>query len=325
MEREHSALSLFLPKNQHHIPASMIDITHKPTTLRQATAMAIVRVSRPETIEAILSGSVPKGDVREMSKAAGLLGVKKTPDLLPDCHPLPIEHAAVSYEFSDLDIKIEMHVKTIYRTGVEVEAMHGASVVALTMYDMLKPIDKGVEIHSIKLLEKKGGKSDFRNRLAQAVKADVVVCSDTISKGQKEDKAGKAIIAKLKQSGIDTDAYVVIPDEAEDIRARIASAQDRGMDLIIFTGGTGMSLRDVTPETIRPLLDREIPGISETVRAYGQERTPYSMLSRTVAGTIGRLLVIALPGSTRGAEESMDALFPPLVHIFGILKGARHD
>lgn len=303
----------------------MIDITHKPTTLRTATAQAIVRVSSEDTISAIREGRVPKGNVFEMARAAGLLGVKKTPDLLPDCHPLPIEQASVEYSIEGLEVTILMHVKTIYRTGVEVEAMHGASVVALTMYDMLKPIDKGVEIHSIKLLEKKGGKSDFRSRYRGALQAAVIVCSDTISKGLKEDRAGKAIIGKLQACDVEVSEYTIIPDEVEDIRAQVREAVGKGMDMVIFTGGTGLSGRDVTPEALLPILDREIPGIAEAVRAHGQERTPYSMLSRTVAGTVGRTLVLALPGSTKGAQESMDALFPPLLHIFGILRGARHD
>ena len=139
----------------------MIDITHKSTTLRIATAQAIVKVSKQETIDAINNKTVPKGDVFAMSKAAGLLGVKKTPDLLPDCHPLPIEFTAIDYKIDGLEITVLITVKTIYKTGVEVEAMHGASVVALNMYDMLKPIDKGIEIHQIKLLKKTGGKSDI--------------------------------------------------------------------------------------------------------------------------------------------------------------------
>lgn len=303
----------------------MVDITHKPTTLRTATAQAIVRVSSEDTISAIKEGSVPKGNVFEMARAAGLLGVKKTPDLLPDCHPLPIEQASVEYSIEGLEVTILMHVKTIYRTGVEVEAMHGASVVALTMYDMLKPIDKGVEIHCIKLLEKKGGKSDFRSRYRGALQAVVIVCSDTISKGLKEDRAGKAIIKKLQDCDVEVSEYTIIPDEVEDIREQVREAVDKGMDMVIFTGGTGLSGHDVTPEALLPILDREIPGIAEAVRAHGQERTPYSMLSRTVAGTVGSTLVLALPGSTNGASESMDALFPPLLHIFGILRGARHD
>lgn len=141
----------------------MVDITHKKNTLRTAVAQAIVEVSSEETITAIKNNAVPKGDVFAMSKAAGLLGVKKTADLLPDCHPLPIEYTAVSYEVNELLIKIQVTVKTNYKTGVEVEAMHGASIVALNMYDMLKPIDKGVEISRIRLLTKTGGKSDINN------------------------------------------------------------------------------------------------------------------------------------------------------------------
>ena len=139
----------------------MVDITHKEPTLRTAVAQAIIEVSTQNTITAIQEDRVPKGNVFAMSKAAGLLGVKKTPDLLPDCHPLPIEYTDIQYEITGLQIKILITVKTIYKTGVEVEAMHGASVVALNMYDMLKPIDKGIEIKNIKLLKKTGGKSDI--------------------------------------------------------------------------------------------------------------------------------------------------------------------
>ena len=302
----------------------MVDITHKSSTLRIATAQAIVKVSKSETIEAIKNDTVPKGNVFAMSKAAGLLGVKKTPELLPDCHPMPIEFSGIEYEINGLEITVLFTVKTIYKTGVEVEAMHGASVVALNMYDMLKPIDKGIEIHQLKLLEKKGGKSDFKDRFRKDLNAAVIVCSDTISAGQKEDKAGKAIIKKLEECGVSITEYVVIPDENEIIQEKAIQYQKQDFDLIIYTGGTGLSKRDVTPEALLPLLERRIPGVEEAIRTYGQDRTPYSMLSRSVAGTIGNTLVLALPGSTNGAKESMDAIFPAVLHIFRILKGARH-
>ena len=303
----------------------MVDITHKSSTLRIATAQAIVKVSKSETIEAIKNNTVPKGNVFAMSKAAGLLGVKKTPELLPDCHPMPIEFSGIEYEINGLEITVLFTVKTIYKTGVEVEAMHGASVVALNMYDMLKPIDKGIEIHQLKLLEKKGGKSDFKDRFRKDLNAAVIVCSDTISAGQKEDKAGKSIIKKLEECGVSITEYVVIPDENEIIQEKAIQYQKQDFDLIIYTGGTGLSKRDVTPEALLPLLERRIPGVEEAIRTYGQDRTPYSMLSRSVAGTIGNTLVLALPGSTNGAKESMDAIFPAVLHIFRILKGARHD
>lgn len=303
----------------------MVDITHKTNTLRIATAQAIVKVSKQETIAAIKNDTVPKGNVFAMSKAAGLLGIKKTPDLLPDCHPIPIEFTGIEYEINGLEITIQCTIKTIYKTGVEVEAMHGASIVALNMYDMLKPIDKGVEIHHIKLLNKKGGKSDFKDHSKRTYSAVVIVCSDTISAGQKEDKAGKAIINKLEKCNVEVSDYIVIPDEKELIQEKAKHYENEGVDLIIFTGGTGLSDRDITPEALNEIIERKIPGIEEAIRNYGQDRTPYAMLSRSVAGTINNTLVLALPGSTNGAKESMDAIFPSILHVFGILKGARHD
>ena len=260
-----------------------------------------------------------------MSKAAGLLGVKKTPELLPDCHPLPIEYTGIDYHIKGLEIQVLITVKTIYKTGVEVEAMHGASIVALNMYDMLKPIDKGIEIHNIKLLEKKGGKSSYKDKFKRDLKAAVIVCSDSISEGKKEDKAGKAIITKLEACDVAIQDYIIIPDEKDIIQEKAKYYQAQGADLIIYTGGTGLSKRDVTPEALQPILDRKIPGIEEAIRKYGQDRMPYAMLSRSVAGTIKNALVLALPGSTNGARESMDAIFPSLLHVFRILKGARHD
>ncbi|MDZ7717502.1 MAG: bifunctional molybdenum cofactor biosynthesis protein MoaC/MoaB [Balneolaceae bacterium] len=303
----------------------MVDITHKSSTLRYAKAQAVVKVSKQETITAIEQKKVPKGDLFEMAKAAALFAAKRTSDMIPDCHPLPIEYAGVNFTIEDLTIRIEMEIKTIYKTGVEVEAMHAASVAALTAYDMLKPIDKEIEIGSIKLLEKKGGKSSYSKKLREGLSAAVIVCSDSISKGTKEDRAGKAIIAKLEESDISIAEYTIIPDEKRQIVDLTQKHVDQKTDMIIFTGGTGMSPRDVTPEALRPMLDREIPGIEEAIRSYGQDRTPYSMLSRSVSGLIEDSLVLALPGSTNGAKESMDAIFPHVLHIFRVMEAARHD
>jgi molybdenum cofactor biosynthesis protein MoaC len=301
----------------------MVDITHKNNTLRIATAQAVVSVSKQETIDAVRNNTVPKGNVFEMSRAAGLLGIKKTPDLLPDCHPIPIEFAGIDYEIDGLEIAISCTIKTIYKTGVEVEAMHGASVVALNIYDMLKPIDKGVEIRNIKLLHKKGGKTDHKPS-TERINAAVIVCSDSISQGTGEDKAGKAIIEQLEQYPVTIRDYSIIPDEIEQIQKKVEEEVSQGTSLVIFTGGTGLSPRDRTPEALQPLLDRRIPGIEEAIRSYGQNRTTYAMLSRSMAGMIGDTLVLALPGSTNGARESIQAIFPAVLHLFEIIKGASH-
>ncbi|KAI9451191.1 MoaB/Mog domain-containing protein [Russula earlei] len=284
----------------------MVDITHKVSSLRKAIATAIVKTSKQETIDAIQNRQVPKGDVFEFARAAGLLAIKKTSD-------------------RGLNLLISVEVHTIYKTGVEVEAMHGASITALTIYDMLKPIDKGIEISTIKLASKKGGKGDYSDHTTAGLRCAVVVCSDSVAAGSKQDMAGKAVMQKLQQQGLSTAVYTIIPDEKEIIQNKAKQLSEEGYSLVLFTGGTGLSPRDITPEAISPLFDREIPGIMEAARSYGQQRTPYAMLSRGVAGFIQHTLVLTLPGSTRGAIETMDALFPYIIHIFKIAAGMRHD
>ncbi len=316
-----------LKQVQHDDPylCLMVNITNKVYSLRQAIANAVLKVSSTETIEAIQNKTVPKGDVFEFSRAAGLLAIKKTSDVIPDCHPLPVEFAAIQHNIEGLEIIISVEVHTIYKTGVEVEAIHGAAITALTMYDMLKPIDKNIEITSIKLISKKGGNTDFKDDLKRNLKCAVIVCSDSVFAGTKQDRAGKAVIEKLQKNDLQTSLYKIIPDELEAIQLTAKQLSEQGFNLALFTGGTGLSKRDVTPEAITPLLDRDIPGIMEAARNYGQQRTPYAMLSRGVAGFIKNTLVLTLPGSTKGASETMDALFPYIIHIFRVAEGMRHD
>ncbi|MEP6712774.1 MAG: bifunctional molybdenum cofactor biosynthesis protein MoaC/MoaB [Ferruginibacter sp.] len=303
----------------------MVNITHKSNSLRQAIAIATVVVSKIETIEAANERKVPKGDIFEFSRAAGLLAIKKTSDTIPDCHPLPIEFAVFTYETEGLQLHIKAEVHTIYKTGVEVEAMHGAAVAALTVYDMLKPIDKGVYISTIKLVSKKGGKTDFSDQQVAGLKSVVIVCSDSVIKGIKEDTAGLKVVEKLKKNNIEIIDYTTIPDDFELIQQKAKAYANTDCNLLVFVGGTGLSPRDITPDAIKPLLTREIPGVMETARSYGQERMPYAMLSRGVCGFINNTLVITLPGSPKGAAETMEALFPYILHVFKVAEGMRHD
>ena len=303
----------------------MIDITKKSNTLRKAIASATVHLSMAASMKALLDGTVPKGNVLESARIAALFAVKRTSDMIPDCHPIPIECTVVRFETDALSIRIEVEVQTIYKTGVEVEAMHAASVAALTIYDMLKPIDKGIEIGSIRLLEKKGGKSDLKIALQANYNAAVIVCSDSISTGKKEDTAGKAIIEKLKIYPMEFSSYEIIPDDINVIRESVKQKITAHLDLIIVTGGTGLSHRDNTPEALRPLITQDIPGIMETARAYGQQRIPTAMLSRGLAGFAGESLLLSLPGSKNGVEESLDALFPHILHVFSVRKDETHE
>jgi molybdenum cofactor biosynthesis protein MoaC len=303
----------------------MKNIISKTSMLRKAIATAIVHLSDPEAMDAVLNKKVPKGDVFEFSRAAGLLAIKKTPDLIPDCHPIPVEYAAITYRTEKLSIYISVEVHTIYKTGVEVEAMHGASVVALTIYDMLKPLDKGIEIASIRLEKKSGGKSDYKVKPPASIRSVVIVCSDSISKGEAKDLSGSRIIEKLKEFGIENTGLTLVPDDLSIIQQEAIRYSTAGYDLILFTGGTGLSPKDLTPEAIEPLIEKKIPGIMEVARHYGQQRTPYAMLSRGVAGYIKNSLVITLPGSVSGSIDTLEALFPYALHLFAVRTGDRHE
>ena len=302
----------------------MVNITQKSSTLRIAVATGIVKVSKQETIDAVKNRLVPKGDVFEFSRAAGLLACKKTSELIPDCHPLPIEFTSIKHEINGLEINIRVEVHTVYKTGVEVEAMHGVLITALTMYDMLKPIDKNIEIVNIKLEEKKGGKSDIKYAYPENLKIAVIICSDSLSKGEGVDKSGHIIIENLKKHHLSVACNKVIADDFDTIQNEAKQLVKDGFELILFTGGTGLSARDVTPDAIKPLIEREVPGIMEAARNYGQQRTPYAMLSRGIAGFVGNSLIITMPGSPKGAEESMQAIFPYILHVFKVKEGVKH-
>lgn len=303
----------------------MVNITHKQNSLRKAIATAVVMVSKQETADAIREGRVPKGNVFEFSRAAGLLAIKKTSDVIPDCHPLPVEYASITHAIEGLQITITAEVHTIYKTGVEVEAMHGAAITALTMYDMLKPIDNQVEIGTIRLLKKEGGKSGAQKAADLNLRAAVIVCSDSVAAGTAADRSGLIAVEHLKSLGITIATYEIVPDEKDQIRSKAETLAVQNIELILFTGGTGLSVRDVTPEAIAPLIDTPVPGIMELYRQYGQERMPYAMFSRGVAGFMRNSLVITLPGSAKAVKEAMDALFPHVLHVFNVRDGHRHE
>lgn len=304
--------------------ASLRDISAKSNTLRTARAQATLTASAAG-IEAIRNGTVPKGDPRPVAKVAAVQAAKNTSQLIPYCHPLPVDFVGVDFELGERSITIEVVVKAIYKTGVEMEALTAASTAALTIYDMLKMIDDDLEIGSIRLLEKTGGKSDYKHKLAN-LKSAVVVMSDSVSTGKKTDESGKLIQQRLEELGLTVSEYLVIPDKKDEIISTIKNCADKlQVDLIVTTGGTGLSPTDCTPEAMSEVIEREAPGIAETARNYGQQRTPYSMLSRGRAGVRGKTLIVNLPGSRKGVSESMDALFPGLLHAFVMMQAGCHQ
>lgn len=158
------------------------------------------------------------------------------------------------------------------------------------------------------------------------VRAGILTVSDKGSRGEREDRSGQAIRKILEEQGVRVERAEVVPDEIPAIRERLIAWADRDqLDLVLTTGGTGFSARDVTPEATLPVLDKQAPGISEAIRAEGWKQTPRAILSRGVAGIRGRTIIVNLPGSVRAVEESLEILFPALFHGIEILKGETSE
>jgi molybdenum cofactor biosynthesis protein MoaC len=316
----------------------MRDITSKQISLRTARAVAVVLCSQ-DTLELMKNNTLPKGNLLDVARAAGFLAAKHTQHLIPHCHPVSIDGLDISYVYvepsktiEELDsvqgcygIAIYGEGKSIGRTGIEMETLTAVSISALTIYDLLKPLaDAELEITSVKLLKKTGGKSDRKKYSKVSQKAAVLVCSDSTAAGKREDKSGIIIQEMLRSHNAEIADYKIVPDEPTLIQQQIQEWVAQDIPFIFTTGGTGLGPRDKTVEAVKEILERDADGITEAMRSHGQMRTPVAMMSRSVAGSIGQTLIVTLPGSSDGARESLEAILPAVFHARNMLKGGGH-
>ncbi|HLQ85123.1 MAG TPA: bifunctional molybdenum cofactor biosynthesis protein MoaC/MoaB [Salinisphaeraceae bacterium] len=298
----------------------MKNVGSKPETLRNAVATAVFQAPK-HCLELVASGKSEKGDPAATARVAGILAAKRTDEILPLCHPLPLHSAEVYFDVRDNDVLITAEVATIGPTGVEMEALTAASVAALTLYDMLKPYAEPEELalKSAQLSSKTGGKTQFKRTLPSALPAAVIVRASA-NNADAVDGTGQAVADYLEHAGFAPVAYTLLAED--DTTAALANAVQKQMAnaaaLIVTIGGIGIETHDDTVETLAPLIATTVPGIMETARAYGQRRTPYAMASRGIAGFAEDSLLVTLPGSHDGAMESLEAVLPGLVHIFRI-------
>ena len=299
----------------------MRDVSHKFNTYREATASVILK-STAHSISRVRAGDLPKGDALTVAKVAAVQAAKNTPDLIPYCHPVPVEFVGVEYEFHETQIKINVTVKAVYKTGVEMEALAAASAAALNIYDLLKMVEDDIEITDLKLDSKKGGKSGLPK--PEGVTAAVITVSDRASSGEYEDLSGPAVKSALEEHGVRVLSAEVVPDERQQISEAVQTAINKGAQLVVTTGGTGASSRDVTPEALTPLVEKRLHGIEHRILSYGVERTPMAASGRPLCGISGGAVVLCLPGSPKAAEESLFAAIHPALHTVEVLSGTPH-
>lgn len=301
----------------------MVDVSGKLETLRSAEAEATLWVGH-EIVSAIRNGRTPKGNIFETARIAGVMGAKRTSDLIPLCHALNLTHVSVDMELLEDRIVIRTCTRTRSSTGVEMEALTAASIAGLTLYDMLKALSKEMRMEGVRLLTKSGGHSaDYCSESSpDEFLAAVVTISDRCATGFTNDTAGPGVVEILtKKLGAQVVSTAIIPDEAEQIITELIGLCDQKIDLIITVGGTGISTRDVTPEATRSVIDCEIPGLAEMMRAASVQLTPNASLSRAVAGLRAKTLILNLPGSLKAATENLNAVLSAIPHALKMLRG----
>lgn len=298
----------------------MIDISHKRSTLRYAKAQGTLKASS-EIIQRVRKDSVPKGNIAEVARSAGIQAAKKASEWMVFCHSMPLDWAEISMELEEDHIIFISEVRSVWKTGMEMEAMAAVSAALLNAYDMLKPLKADIEIGGIRLVEKSGGKSDITDTFDPPLKTALLTVSEAKKSGKRKDKGGDIFRSFMQNQPVELVTDELLEENPDRLSAKLEELCDQnGVDLIFVAGASGPSSSDITPEVIRRVTEKIMPGIGEAMRQYGYERTPFSMLSDQVAGVRGSSLIVGLPGSSRGMQESLDALFPGLLHIFKILK-----
>lgn len=313
----------------------MADVGFKAATARRAAAIGSLRMGR-KAFGLLRDGKLPKGDALGPAEVAGIQGAKRASELLPLCHPLPLDVVTVDFILDDRlpGVRARCTAATVAKTGVEMEALAGVSAALLCVYDLVKPVDPALTIEGIRLSFKEGGKKGHwvhpDEKAAPAPRAlkpprlgraAAITVSDRVSAGKAEDRSGPLLAAGLRAMGFDVARPVVVSDDREKLAAAILRAAKTAR-VIVLTGGTGLSPRDVTPETVAVLCDRLIPGIGESLRASGGPAT--AALSRSVAGQLGECVIVALPGSPGGVRDGLAVLSSLLPHAVHIARGGAH-
>jgi cyclic pyranopterin phosphate synthase len=317
----------------------MIDVGNKEITRRKAVAKGSIRLS-PATMQMIVKGDSPKGNILSIAEVAGIMAAKNTSNLLPLCHPLILDSVRIWFELDSEQVHASCEVVCSAKTGVEMEALVGLNISLLTIYDLAKAVDPVIEISDVYLKTKEGGKSGIwthpkdnkapaesvksKDISFQNLKFSVGTLSDRASQGVYQDQSGSILRKYCSERSAVEEFYKVIPDEKEALHNLVMSAVEHKVDVLLLTGGTGISLRDITPDVLKEISSKELPGFGELQRQYGAQFTKASWLSRCSAYVVKETLVVLFPGSPKAVQQGLDCVGALIPHAVRMLRGEAH-
>ena len=322
-----------------------MDVTQKSPTLRVAQARGLIRMS-PHTFTLVRDGKLPKGDALALAEVSGIMAAKQTANLLPLCHPIPIEKVTVKCIPLEKENSIEVvcEVSTTAKTGVEMEALVGTQSALLCLYDLIKMVDPELNIEGVRLNFKQGGKkglwqhTEYQNTNSAAttesasvetqpfssLEVSVLIASDRVSKNEAQDRSGPCAQKWFESRGASVKEIAVVPDDKQRLKQAISQVCERKTPLLVISGGTGMGPRDVTVGALQELSAKEIRGFGELLRKEGSALKKTAWLSNSGGYILNQTLILALPGSPKAVEEGLTVLKELLPHALHVLSGGNH-
>ena len=299
----------------------MVDISDKVLSARVARAQGKIFMDK-KTIKLIKDKSVSKGDVLTVAKISGIQAAKKTYESIPMCHQINLSFVDLSFLIETDCIIISSVAKTNEATGVEMEALNAVSNAALTIYDMCKSADKNMSISNVSLIKKTGGKTSHNTNYRP--KVGIITLSDSVFSGKNKDLSGLILSNGFRDSGCIVEDTIILPDGSEELIPIIKEWSSKNVELILTTGGTGLGSRDLTTGIIEKIFDSKLPGVEQALHSYGYSKIKSAMLSRLLAGVMGKTIIICLPGSPGAVKDALNVLIPFIFHSFHMLRDEKH-
>jgi molybdenum cofactor biosynthesis protein MoaC len=298
----------------------MSDVSNKDEILHRATSQSIIRVY-PETLERVKNNKSFEVNIIESAKISATLAAKKSWEIIPHSHQKTIDHVRVDISIRSELIEIIVEVKGLSKSSLVIESLTAASAAAITIYDKLRSLGDSVSIESIRLLRESDVVLESKEKRGKKVKAAVLVIGNSELLQEKEDQMQKFTVDKLSKNDFEVIESNVIDTKHNLIESNLKRLCDETkVNLVITCGGIEFKSENIVSDITEKLLDKKIEGIPEMLRSYGVKRIPSAILYRGVAGIRDKSVIINLPGNIKEISESLDMLFPYLLHINKIIE-----